>query len=188
MDFMILGAIGFGRLTSPVAYTSRTAASYAELNVIDGKPLLQYTGDGLQQISLDFFFHAEFCDPQYVWDSLSTLLAEHQALRLFQGDGLVVGQFVILDLARDTITAGENGALIAFDCRMELLEYVDSEPLLTSKAEQQGQAAALTQPGRRAPAATIKDVAMTGSAVTGDVDSATIAAKATRQDMDEVAE
>jgi hypothetical protein len=76
--FITLGTIGFGKLLGPSGFEGKLAISYAEHQVIEGKPLLQYTGDGLGEISLSFLFHADFCDPQAVWDDLVTLATSHR--------------------------------------------------------------------------------------------------------------
>jgi len=154
--FLTLGDIGFGQLTSPTGFESKRPVSYAELQVIEGKPLLQYTGDGLEAITLRFQFHADFCDPQAVWDELTRRLTSHQALSLFQGNGLLLGRFVISDLARTTTVAAADGTLTGFECTVELLEYVDPQPLETQKAAQQAAAPARKQPGERAKVATQK--------------------------------
>jgi phage protein U len=149
MAFLLLGDIGFGRLVSPTGFDAKLAISYAEHQVIEGKPLLQYTGDGLGEINLAFLFHADFCDPQAVWDDLITLATSHKAFPLSQGNGLLVGKYVIIDVSRTTTYAAEDGSLYGFECKLSLKEYADPQPLETKKQEQQQQAPAKKKPGRK---------------------------------------
>lgn len=151
MSFLLLGDIGFGKLESPTGFDAKLAISYAEHQVIEGKPLLQYTGDGLGEISLDFMFHADFCKPQAVWDDLVTLATSHKAFPLSQGNGLLLGKFVIVDISRTTTYAAEDGTLYAFGCKLTLKEYVDPAPLTTKKKEQKKKAPAKRRQGKKLP-------------------------------------
>lgn len=152
MVFLLLGDIGFGKLVSPTGFDSRLAISYAEHQVIEGKPLLQYTGHGLGEISLSFLFHADFCKPQMVWDDLITLATSHKAFPLSQGNGLLLGKFVIADISRTTSYAAEDGTLYAFECKLNLKEYADPAPLQTKKKEQKKKAPAKRKKGKKLPA------------------------------------
>ena len=197
MSFLILGGIGFGRLTSPGGFETRCLADYVDLPVIEGKPLLQFVGEGLDLITLSFHFHAAFCVPQTVWDDLRRLLAEHNALQLFHGNGRVLGRFVLTDLTRTTTVAAEDGTLIAFDCTLELKEYVDPQPLVTRRAQQREQAPARKKPGKRAKVATVKQAPQASAVSAEDVtpmpshsstippaanmDAVTVSSHATRQ-------
>ncbi len=154
--FLTLGDIGFGLLTSPSGFDSRLGASYAELPVIEGKPLLQYTGDELDGHKLSFVFRADFCNPQEVWASLVERLHSHSPLSLLMGSGQVLGNYVIASLERSILQAADDGTLIAFEANLELKEYVDPQPLVTKKAQKRAQAPARKKPGERAKVATEK--------------------------------
>lgn len=149
MAFLMLGDIGFGKLVSPSGFDGKLAINYAEHQVIEGKPLLQYTGDGLGEISLSFLFHADFCKPQLIWDDLVTLATSHKAFPLSQGNGLLLGKFVIVDINRTTTYAADDGTLYAFECKLSLKEYVDPLPLETKKKEQKKKAPAKKKKKKR---------------------------------------
>jgi phage protein U len=149
MPFLMLGDIGFAKLVSPTGFDTKLAISYAEHSVIEGKPLLQYTGDGLLETSLAFLFHADFCKPQQVWNDLVTLATRHKAFQLSQGNGLLLGRFVIADLTRTTTYAAADGTLYAFECKLSLKEYVDPQPLETKKKEKKKVAPAQKKPGKK---------------------------------------
>ncbi|MGE4402853.1 MAG: phage tail protein [Desulfobulbus sp.] len=154
--FLTLGDIGFGLLTSPRGFETRMGTCYAELQVIEGKPLLQYTGDNLDGHLLTFTFRSDFCDPQEVWDALKNRQEGHQPLALFLGNGTVLGNFVIARLDRSILQAADDGTLLAFEATLDLKEYVDPQPLVTRKAQKRAQAPARKKPGKRAKAATEK--------------------------------
>jgi len=138
MEHIIIGDLGFARLTSPTGFEEQRTAGYAEHPVIEGKPRLQYTGDELRELELQFHFHGAFCDPQAMWDGLVELQGKHQAVPLVQGNGIHLGWFVLNELSRTTLTTADDGTLIAFDAWVRFLEYVDQEPLATrSNAQQQ---------------------------------------------------
>ncbi|MGE0156703.1 MAG: phage tail protein [Geobacter sp.] len=147
--FLIIGDIAMGQLESPTGFEAKLAISYAEHQVIEGKPLLQYTGDGLDEISLGFMFHADFCDPQRTWDGLKELATSHKAFPLLQGNGLLLGQFVIADISRTTTHAAADGTMYAFEAKLTLREYVDPKPLSTKKKEQQQAAPAVKRPAKK---------------------------------------
>ena len=147
--FLILGNIGFAKLASPSGFDAKLAISYAEHQVIEGKPLLQYTGDGLGEINLNFYFHADFCTPQTVWDDLVKLAASHKAFSLSQGNGLLLGKYVVTEINRTTTVAATDGTLYAFECKLALKEYVDPQPLETKKKEQKKKAPAKKKPGKK---------------------------------------
>lgn len=148
--YLLLGDIGYGKPISPNALDIKRSTSYAEHQVIEGKPLLQYTGADLDEISLAFLFHADFCVPQRKWDELVELFSNHQAFPLSQGNGLVLGSFVITDLERVSIASGDDGTPYAIECRVALKEYVDPAPLESKRKQQKAQAAAMKKPGGRA--------------------------------------
>lgn len=152
MAFLLLGDLGFGKLQSPTGLEAKLAINYAEHQVVEGKPLLQYTGDGLGEISLSFLFHADFCKPQQMWDDLIALATSHKAFSLSQGNGLVLGKFVITDISRTTTYAAEDGTLYAFECKLTLKEYADPAPLATKKKEQKKKAPAKRKKGKKRPA------------------------------------
>jgi phage protein U len=154
--FLTLGDIGFGLLTSPRGIETHMGTSFAELPVIEGKPLLQYTGDNLDGHLLTFTFRSDFCDPQEVWDALMDRQRRHQPLALFLGNGTVLGNFVIAGLDRSILQAADDGSLLAFEATLDLKEYVDPEPLVTRKAQKRDQAPARKKPGKRAKVATEK--------------------------------
>lgn len=151
--YMILGVVGYARLTSPTAFSVEKKADYAEHQVADGKPLLQYMGPGLDNIELGFSFHADFTDPQASWNLLVELLNAAIAFPVSMGNGGFVGWFVLTRLSRETTITADNGALIGFNCRVQLKEWSDPAPLKTRVIEKKKKAKAVKKKGKKKPKA-----------------------------------
>lgn len=151
--YMILGVVGYARLTSPTAFGVEKKADYAEHQVTDGKPLLQYMGPGLDNVELAFSFHADFTDPQASWNSLVELLNAATAFPISMGNGQFVGWFVLTRLSRETTITADNGALIGIDCRVQLKEWADPAPLKTRAIEKKKKAKAVKKKGKKKPKA-----------------------------------
>lgn len=166
MPYIILGDVGYALLTSPTSYDLEKRADYAEHEVTEGKPLLQYMGPGLDQIALSFTFHADFVDPQSSWDELVGVLDARTAFPVSMGNGLFMGTFVLTELARIATVTDQDGSLVAIDCQVKLKEWVDIAPLETKKAEQKQTAKAVSKPGKIKPKSKKAEVPQVDS--TGD--------------------
>lgn len=156
--FVMLGSIGYARLTSPTAMDLTKGWVYAEHQVVEGKPLLQFMGANLDGFSLTFLFHASFCIPQKSWDALVTLAATHTAFPLTQGNGRYLGRFVITELARTAQMAADDGTLLSIEAKATLKEYVDKKPLETKKKVQKAKAPARKKAGKKKPRVKKADV------------------------------
>ena len=123
-----LGTIQF-LLIMPIGMDSSRAYSYAEHQVIEGKPLLQYVGDGLEVYNIQCRFHFSFCSPHHEIERLKAEADKHQALPLIFKNGDIKGHYVITDLATTTEITADDGTLMSADVRITLKEWVDTDPL-----------------------------------------------------------
>lgn len=162
--FLLIGGIGLAKLSSPTDMDLKCSYSYPEHQVAEGKPLLQFTGSALDEISLTLLIHVDFADPQSMWDQLKTLADNHRPLPLSQGNGLVLGWFVISDLSRVTTVAADDGTLLAIEIRLSLREYVDADQLKTRRSAQ-----VYTAPGRRRSGKKISGITTVEVPKIGDV-------------------
>src|ERR1700749_1556885 len=96
--FATLGAVTFELLGSPYAYEASYRWTYAEHEVVEARPLLQWISEELQIISIDLRFHASFTDPAAQLDSLLATARAHSAQALVLGNGEHQGYFVITAL------------------------------------------------------------------------------------------
>jgi hypothetical protein len=61
--FAELGQIRFQVVGSPEQLESERHFDYAELDVIEARPRLQWLGDNLERLTLELMFHASFTNP-----------------------------------------------------------------------------------------------------------------------------
>ncbi len=151
IEHMIMGHIGFVSIASPTSFDLEKKIDFAEHQVTEGKPLLQYMGPALDGIGLSFMFHADYTDPQTAWDKILDLFNQHSAFPLSMGNGQLIGQYVITGLTRTTTVTSEDGTLVAIECKVTLKEYADPEPLKTKQVAKKSKAKAVKKAGKRKP-------------------------------------
>ena len=126
--FAELGEIKFQVVGSPEHLEAERRYDYAEHDVIEARPRLQWLADGLERLVLDLMFHVSFTNPAAELAALRAAANAHQALALVLGDGTLRGYFVIESIATRSAQLGANGAPIAVAARVELKEFtLDSE-------------------------------------------------------------
>lgn len=149
--YIMLGVVGYARLESPTAYELEKKADYAEMQVTEGKPLLQYMGQGLDKIDLSFSFHSDYTDPQAAWARLVDMINAHKAFTVTMGNGQVIGDFVLSDLKRTAAVTGEDGTLQVIYCKVKLKEWSEPEPLERRKKEKKSEAKAVSGANQQKP-------------------------------------
>lgn len=154
MPFATLGNIVFKVLSGPVALDTSSLVEFAEHKLIEGKPRLQFMGEGLDTISIQIEFHSQFCKPENELSKLRAAKTRHQALALVYGNGRYKGRYVITDLNESLRQTSQRGDIISLEVRLTLKEWVDIKPLETKKQQKQTEAKARKKPGKKpAPAA-----------------------------------
>ncbi|WP_320055622.1 phage tail protein [Desulfuromonas thiophila] len=143
-NHLLLGPVGLARLSAPLDFTEKKAVSYAAHDIVEGKTLLQYTGAPCDEMQLRCAFHAEFCRPQQVWDSLQALLSSRQAFTVLTGAGALLGSYALESLDKTTTLAAEDGTLYAFEVTLSLREYVTGNAVAAATAAQQASAPGLS--------------------------------------------
>lgn len=123
MIWAVLGEIEFEQLNHPSAQSERTTADYAEHALLQGKPKLQWVGEGLDGLSLELAFHAALVDPDVEIRKLKTAKAAHDPLPYVLGSGDYRGIYVITALDVTTRKTDANGRLLSAVVSLELLEY-----------------------------------------------------------------
>ncbi len=144
--FAQLGSIRF-ELLPITGMEERYAYEYPEHQVIEGKPLLQYIGDRLDEHEITIRFHANFCDPQKEFDLLKQEADKHEALPYVLASGQVKGSFVICDIHKTIVKTFADGYPLLIEARLQLKEYYDPDKLQTLQAQQQKVAAGLKSNG-----------------------------------------
>jgi phage protein U len=130
--FALLGEIFFAVLTSPEGFRSSSEYRYAQHDVVEAPPRLQWLSNDLQKISLDLGFHLAFTNPSAQMAALRAAAEDHQARALVFGNGVFRGYFVIESIEETHQQLADDGSYIAIAARLELREWVpgaDFDPL-----------------------------------------------------------
>lgn len=118
----------FGPLTG---LNGRREYSYAEHEVIEGRPALQYTGSGLELRTLNLVFSSAFCVPDLAADELKAMADKHEAVPLFFASGEVLGRYVIQAIEETYHETDPSGSITRASYRVDLIEW----PELASSIE-----------------------------------------------------
>lgn len=121
-----LGDIRFELLKAPSSVGVKHGANFAEHGRVEGKPTLQWTGDGLDTVDLDVHLlrHDRIGNPDQRIAALKAALAAHAPLALTYGDGRYPGRFVITGLDVKIDQTADNGATVAATVKISLKEWV----------------------------------------------------------------
>ncbi len=141
-----LGNIQF-ELLPITGLDERYAYDFAEHQVIEGKPLLQFIGDKLDEANISIRLHRAFCDPQFQFDALKAQADLHQALPFLFATGKFLGYYVVCEITKTTVKTFADGAPLCIEGRLQLKEWVDTNPLGTRQAAQQKSAPGLAGKG-----------------------------------------
>lgn len=76
----VLGDIEFELRNQPSRQDDRATADYAQHALIQGKPRLEWVGDGLDELTLELTLHALLADPEAQIRRLKTALRAHEPL------------------------------------------------------------------------------------------------------------
>ncbi len=132
--YAVLGEIEFKVVTFWDGFKSTMGVDYATHARIEGKPGVQFIGDKLDMLALEFSLHSQFCQPTTELNRLREAMLAHKAMALVFGNGDYRGWFVITELTathrRHTGSLGHCG--IAQNGTMSLQEYTGDpkNPLL----------------------------------------------------------
>lgn len=152
-----LGSIQF-QLIMPTGMDSSQTYNYAEHQVIEGKPRLQYIGDGLDLFNIQIRFHFSFCAPGAELKRLRDEAGKHLAMPLVFANGTYKGRYVIEKIDVTAEQTADDGSLMSADIKLTLKEWVDVDPLETKTKKQKAQAPARKKPGRPRPTAKKEDI------------------------------
>ena len=122
-------------IMSPASEGYAKSHTYAEMKPATGKPVLQNKGENLQEISLSFFFHCDFCDPseEIIW--LNDTMNAGVVCPYYWENGEFKGNYVILKVNVRTEKRLGTGELIAATVDVDLKEYSEAQFLKSVKKE-----------------------------------------------------
>lgn len=130
--YAVLGEIEFKVVTFWDGFKSTMGVDYATHARIEGKPGVQFIGDKLDMLALEFSLHSQFCQPTTELNRLREAMLAHKAMALVFGNGDYRGWFVITELTATHQHTDPWGNVIAQSGTMSLQEYTGDpkNPLL----------------------------------------------------------
>lgn len=122
----IVFEVGEKAVFTPRSLEQSRKAVFAEHEILDRPPKLQFCGVGLWELSLEILLHARFCDPEARRDELAELQesGEHQPLVL---GGQVQGEFVLEDLDLKASSLDARGRMVFATLTLKLKQWAEEE-------------------------------------------------------------
>ena len=121
--FAILGDIEFTVAGGVSAIEHSGAADWAEHPRMQGKPLLEWVGEGLDECQLTLELHPLLGEPEQRLRALRLAKTQHQPLAWVMGSGEYLGPYVITHLSNVIRRTSATGQLLAATLQISLREY-----------------------------------------------------------------
>ncbi|SCW97561.1 phage tail protein [Pseudomonas sp. NFACC05-1] len=121
--FAILGDIEFTVAGGISGMEHNGSADWAEHARIQGKPLLEWMGDGLDECNLTIELHPMLGDPEERLRALRQAKSQHQPLAFVMGSGEYLGAYVIRHISNTLRRATATGQTKAATVQLNLAEY-----------------------------------------------------------------
>jgi phage protein U len=129
--FAQLGNHLFQGLKTPLSWREDHKARYGKTELINGKPVIQHTGDELAEINLSIQYSIDFCDPSTEIESLMNSMRIAEVLPFITGEGSIVGKFVITSVSVSNEMFSPKGRLEIATVDLNLLESAYAAPVVT---------------------------------------------------------
>jgi phage protein U len=126
-DFAALGSVSFMLLGSPETVQRTRRTSYAKVPLLGARPVLQWTYDDLEQITMGLRLHTWWCNPDGALALLDQMRTAHQPQPLVLGSGALQGKFVITEV-RAADEWRYAGVAQHIDARITLQEWQPTLP------------------------------------------------------------
>lgn len=110
-------------------YSKSDATTYAQHDIIGGKPVLQPTANELEEITIDISLHAEFCNVAQTIASLKGSKDTFEVLPLLFGDGRYAGDYVIISIEENYDETFDDGTPVRATVNLSLREYQVADKL-----------------------------------------------------------
>lgn len=121
--FAILGDIEFTVAGGISGMEQSGSADWAEHARIQGKPLLEWIGEGLDQCNLTIELHPVLGDPEERLRALRQAKSKHEPLAFIMGSGEYLGAYVIKDISNTIRRATAVGQIKAATVQLSMTEY-----------------------------------------------------------------
>jgi phage protein U len=120
-------------------------AVIAEHAIYGGKPMLQKTGDGLEELSLSMRFHGGFCNPETELNTLRNARDKGEVLPLLWGNGKLAGKFMIKAISVTVEDALPDGTALSVVASVSLKEYAQDDDLEREQTRSKNDAKAVNK-------------------------------------------
>lgn len=121
--FAILGDIEFTVAGGISGMEHTGSADWAEHSRIQGKPLLEWIGEGLDTCNVSIELHPVLGDPEARLRALRQAKTKHEPLAFVMGSGEYLGAFVITDINTTLRRSTAQGQTTAGVVQLTLREY-----------------------------------------------------------------
>lgn len=151
--FAILGDIEFTVAGGITGMDQSSSADWAEHARIQGKPLLEWIGEGLDECNLTIELHPVLGDPEERLRALRLAKTKHEPLAFVMGSGEYLGAYVITNIGNNIRRTTATGQINSATVQLSLKEYTGAftrkvaRPGLLSTALSGTPAAAAGSPG-----------------------------------------
>ncbi len=137
MIYAKLGSVNFQLLTGPKGLNVKNTFNYASHDHLDGKPSLQFLGEGLDEVTLTFYFHAAYCTPKDEVENLRAEARKATPLPFVMANGDFMGEFVIEEIEQEITHTDGKGFISSAEVDVKLREFDRSRnPVLTTQQRQ----------------------------------------------------
>nr|BDD46401.1 hypothetical protein 17 [bacterium] len=138
--FAQLGNIQFNLIAYFSFIEETKKKGYSELKRLQNKPKLQKKGDELDRITIQLKFHKSFCDPEYEYNRIKEAANKDEALPFIYGNGVYQGNYMIDQIKSNTKQTDSQGGIIAIEAEIQLVEYVEDDPITIKKIKKKAEA------------------------------------------------
>ncbi len=121
--YAVLGKLEFEVASGITGMEQRSTADWAEHSLIQGKPLLEWIGEGLEEITFTMQLHPWLGDPEVRLRNLRELKSKHEPLAFVLGSGDYVGTFVVTDVGSVPRRTSADGRIYSTAVQVGLREY-----------------------------------------------------------------
>ncbi|AIN14265.1 MULTISPECIES: phage tail protein [Yersinia pseudotuberculosis complex] len=119
----ILGDIEFELLASPEMFDLQETTDWAEHALIRGKPILEYTGEALDELTIQARIHNQLVSPSAKILALRAARKVHQPMSLVLGDGDYRGVWVLADMRVSAQKTTPGGRILSAIINLTLREW-----------------------------------------------------------------
>ena len=125
MPWGLLGNIQFELSEAPLKLEVAEKTTYQRIPRIEQKPALQWTGDELRTIRLEFTFNAGWCNPSEQLRRLQDARVAREPMDLIVGGGEFRGYYLIEQIQSQVQQTDAAGSLLWLTVPVSLTETTD---------------------------------------------------------------